>query len=282
MNVKIPTDERQEGRDNDYILQVQPEKSTASGGRKRYCVLDGIRGFALINMVIYHAVWDMVNLLGFDWKWYSSEGAYIWQQFICWTFIFVSGFCCPLGSRKLRRGLTVFAMGFLVSMVTWIFTPESVIVFGVLTLAGSCMLISALLQKPLDKVPPAVGAAISTALFIITRNVNRGFLGFGGWNILKLPESWYSGLFNTYLGFAEAGFRSTDYFSLFPWLFLFLTGYFVSRLMQGSKLMGYLEKPRIKALETVGRYSLQIYMLHQPVLYGCFMLLTAACRNMLC
>ena len=40
---------------------------------------------------------------------------------------------------------------------------------------------------------------MSTALFIITRNVNRGFLGFGGWNILKLPESWYSGLFNTYL-----------------------------------------------------------------------------------
>ena len=128
----------------------------------------------------------------------------------------------------------------------------------------------------------AVGAVMSTALFIITRNVNRGFLGFGGWNILKLPESWYSGLFNTYLGFTEAGFRSTDYFSLFPWLFLFLTWYFVSRLMQGSKLMGYLEKPGIKALETVGRYSLQIYMLHQPVLYGCFMMLTAACRNMIC
>ena len=67
MNVKTPTDERQEERDVDDILQAPPEKPTASGGRKRYCVLDGIRGFALINMVIYHAVWDMVNLLGFDW-----------------------------------------------------------------------------------------------------------------------------------------------------------------------------------------------------------------------
>ena len=40
MNVKTPTDERQVGRVND-ILQAQPEKPTASGGRKRYCVLYG-------------------------------------------------------------------------------------------------------------------------------------------------------------------------------------------------------------------------------------------------
>lgn len=56
MNVKTPTDERQVGRVND-ILQAPPEKPTASGGRKRYCVLDGIRGFALI-------IWSFTTLCG--------------------------------------------------------------------------------------------------------------------------------------------------------------------------------------------------------------------------
>ncbi len=49
MNVKTPTDERQEERDVDDILQVQPEKPTASGGRKRYCVLDGIKALETVG-----------------------------------------------------------------------------------------------------------------------------------------------------------------------------------------------------------------------------------------
>lgn len=50
---------------------------------KRYAVLDGIRGFALLNMIVYHAVWDFVYVLDFRWQWYRSEAAYIWQQYIC-------------------------------------------------------------------------------------------------------------------------------------------------------------------------------------------------------
>ena len=39
--------------------------------RKRYKLLDGIRGFALIHMIIYHAIWDLVYIAGFDWQWYQ-------------------------------------------------------------------------------------------------------------------------------------------------------------------------------------------------------------------
>ena len=59
----------------------------------RYRKLDAIRGIALINMIAYHAIWDLVYLYGFQWDWYQSEIGYIWQQGICWTFIFLSGFC---------------------------------------------------------------------------------------------------------------------------------------------------------------------------------------------
>ena len=69
--------------------------------RKRYNLLDGIRGLAILNMVAYHAIWDLVYSYGVKWDWYQSEGAYVWQQGICWTFILVSGFCYPFGRRKI-------------------------------------------------------------------------------------------------------------------------------------------------------------------------------------
>ena len=80
----------------------------------RYYALDGIRGLALLNMITYHAVWDLVYLFDINLQWYQSEGAYIWQQCICWTFIFLSGFCEPLGKKKLKRGIIIFSLGFLI------------------------------------------------------------------------------------------------------------------------------------------------------------------------
>ena len=74
----------------------------------RYCKLDAVRGIALLNMIAYHAIWDLVYLYNFKWDWYRSERGYIWQQGICWTFIFLSGFCLPLGKRPVKRGVTVF------------------------------------------------------------------------------------------------------------------------------------------------------------------------------
>ena len=108
---------------------------------RRYFALDGIRGLALLNMIAYHAVWDLVYLFGFNLQWYHSEGAYIWQQCICYTFIFLSGFCEPLGKKKLKRGVTVFSLGFLIVLATLIAIPQNRVRFGVLTLIGSCMLL---------------------------------------------------------------------------------------------------------------------------------------------
>lgn len=80
-------------------------------------------GLALLNMIAYHAVWDFVYLFNFHLQCYQSEGAYIWQQCICWTFIFLSGFCEPMGKEKLKRGITVFSLGFLIVAATLITMP---------------------------------------------------------------------------------------------------------------------------------------------------------------
>lgn len=237
--------------------------------RRRYQVLDTIRGFALLSMLLYHASWDLVYLFGADWPWYHGFAAHVWQQSICWTFILLSGYCWSLGRNQLRRGLTVFFCGALVTAVTRWFMPENVVLFGVLTLLGSAAILLYELEPLAARVPARAGAAGSFLLFLLTRDVSGGYLGFEGLRLAALPGTLYRNLFTAFLGFPPAGFFSTDYFPLLPWGFLFLTGYFLFRLRPEETR----EIRRVPLVTAMGRHSLLIYMLHQPVIY---VLLTAA------
>ncbi|MHA5220614.1 heparan-alpha-glucosaminide N-acetyltransferase domain-containing protein [Dysosmobacter sp. Phy] len=246
--------------------------SNTAPNKTRYALPDTLRGLTLLSMIAYHGCWDMVYILGADWPWYQSSGAYLWQQSICWTFILLSGFSFSLGRRHWRRGRLVFGCGAVVTAVTLVVMPGQEIWFGVLTLLGSCMLLGALLERPLGRVPAGAGLVLSAALFVLTRSVNRGYLGFEGLRLAALPGELYRNMATAYLGFPFPGFRSTDYFSLVPWLFLFLTGYFLFRLT-GKHLAAAPDLGRCAPLEALGRRSLLVYMLHQPVLYGLTMVL---------
>lgn len=236
----------------------------------RYGMLDSIRGLVLCSMILFHACWDLVFIFDKSLNWYHETGVYIWQQSICWTFIFLSGFCWLLGKKPLKRGLIVFMAGAAISAVTVLFMPENRVVFGVLTLIGSSMLLMVPLHKALKKLSANVGLVLSIVLFVLTRNLNDGYLGFEIWNLKKLPEFLYQGWIMTFLGFTEPDFYSTDYFSLFPWFFLFLSGYFFCRIVMenGRKLMDKYLTGGIESLSFLGRHSLIIYMLHQPIIYG--------------
>ena len=192
----------------------------------------------------------------------------MWQQSICWTFILLSGYCWALGRRKLRRGLTVFLCGALITAVTWAFVPGNLVFCGVLTLLGASSLLLIPLAPALGRVPAQAGAAGSFLLFLLTRDVNAGTLGFEGVRFAVLPAGLYRNYFTALLGFPPADFFSTDYFSLFPWFFLFLTGWFLFRLHPEEAR----ETRRVPIVTAMGRRSLLIYMLHQPVIYA---LLTA-------
>lgn len=192
----------------------------------RYALLDELRGLDLLSMMLYHGCWDLVNLFGIQADWYYGLPGHLWQQSICWVFILLSGFCVQLGHHTLRRGAQVFGAGALVTAVTLLFMPEDRVIFGVLTLLGSAMLLTGLLEKPLRHIPPAAGFAISAALFALTRNVSVGYLGFGSLR-LWLPQTLYVNYVTAYFGFYPWWFYSTDYFALLPWLFLFWAGYFL-------------------------------------------------------
>lgn len=250
--------------------------------KKRFHLIDEYRGFVVINMIAYHAIWDLVYMFGVDWQWYKSDIGFVWQQWICWSFILVSGFCWKMGKEPWKRGFQVYAGGVVISAVTFLFMPEARVMFGILTFLGSAMILMIPLDLLLKKVRPVFGGVISFLLFLFTYPVNSGYFGFGEQKLISLPEELYANGFTTYLGFDERGFFSTDYFSILPWFFLYVTGYFIYSFIFGgrknncpeavetsaNKIQNMLSKSICPPFGGIGKHALIIYMLHQPVVYG--------------
>lgn len=236
----------------------------------RYNLIDCIRGLTICSMIIYHLVWDLnyifAEIKPSDYKLYANY-IYIWQQSICWSFIFLSGFCWSMGKHHFKRGMTVFACGLFISIITAITMPKNIILFGILSFIGFAMLIMILLHKILIKVPNILGLWISLSLFLLTKNINRGFLGIGSFNFYTLPDSLYSNYFTAALGFPAPSFHSADYFALFPWIFLFISGYFCYQFCQQRNWLQYLKSCNIAPFNICGKHSLSLYLIHQPVIY---------------
>lgn len=242
---------------------------------QRYGILDGVRGLTVLSMVLYHACWDLVYLAGHPWPWFHSVWAYLWQQSICWTFILVAGFCFHLGKNPVRRGVELLLLGTMITTVTLLFLPQDAIIFGILFFLGVATLLTRVLEPLVCRIPAVPGLAGSSFLFLLLRNVNRGFLGFEGWHWLPVPAAWYEGgLVGTFLGFQGANFHSADYFSLLPWWCLYLAGYFAGQLWEqlqaGKNFTGTTAGGRAvygwHGCKFLGRHALGIYLLHQPLL----------------
>lgn len=235
---------------------------------QRYRLLDSFRGITVLSMIAYHLVWDLVYIFRMPWVWFDGFCSYVWQQSICWSFIVLSGFCWSMGRRKIKRGLQVFACGGIVSGVTLLFMPDQAVIFGVLTMLGSCMLLQVVTQPLWKRCNAYAGFFCALAAFLLTKNINDGFLGIGALQLVQLPDWMYQGYLTAYFGFPQASFFSADYFSLFPWYFLFLTGYFVYRIVYRYDLLSRLPDLRIPVLEWIGRHAIEIYMVHQPLVYS--------------
>ena len=232
----------------------------------RYALLDEIRGLDLVSMMLYHGLWDVVFLFGVPLAWYTERPGHWWQQSICWVFILLSGFCLPLGHHPYKRGAVVFGAGALVTAVTVLFMPADLVLFGVLTFLGSAMVLTALSEQLLCRIPAGLGAVVSFVLFALTYPGQLGYWGLGGVKLM-LPRFLYANLFTAYLGFFPEGFYSTDYFPLLPWLFLFWVGYYLHFLV-GKSRTEMLHRSVCPPLGWLGRHSLVVYLLHQPVLFG--------------
>lgn len=244
----------------------------------RLNLLDSLRGLCVISMVIYHAMYDLVNIRGVSAPWYNATPGYIWQQSICCTFILLSGFCWGLSKKHVKRGLLLTVCGAAITLVTYIAMPSELILYGILTLLGLSALLLDLLNIAANKlcisIPAQAGLAAAIILFFLTRGIPQGYLGFEGLHLTELPQALYRFEFLAPLGLPAPGFYSSDYFPLIPWFFLYLAGYFLWKLVcKSESTINFLRADGIRPLNFVGRHSLLIYLAHQPILMGIFMLL---------
>lgn len=222
--------------------------------KKRIWELDALRGIALIGMIGIHLIYDLVDLFGII-NWRQPQWYLLFKNNYGALFLLISGVSVTLGSRCVRRGMTVFCCGFLCTAVTFgmyllgIADSGIIIYFGVLHCIGCCMMLWALFRR----LPGWLLAVLGV-----------GFAAAGLWlryQYFDVPAVLIP------LGFAPGWFASSDYFPLLPNLGYFLLGAAAGRRLYREKTSLF---PQVEAagnpLCVLGRHSLLVYLLHQPIL----------------
>ena len=239
---------------------------------KRYGLIDTLRGFLLVNMVLFHFCYDVFVVYGVDRFWFRYTGVIVWERFVCVSFILLSGVSLHFSRHAYRRGLIINACGLLITAVTALAMPEQAVWFGVLNLIGCSMLLARLIKPLLDKINPFLGAGASLALFALLYGVPERYLGVFSIKLLEMPGFLYQMRFASLFGFPDEGFRSSDYFPLIPWFFMFLLGYFLWHIVRRYRAEDFFRRG-FRPLSFCGRHSLVIYLAHQLVLMGiCFLI----------
>lgn len=234
---------------------------------RRIHLLDELRGFAIILMVIHHFLYSLGYVFGvpFGREWFDRLS--LFTPLFAGLFIFLCGFCCHLSKSNWLRGalLAFFAVG--LSVVMKIFMPQEMIWFGILHCLACCILLYALLGPLLSRIPAWLGLLFSLLLFRVTYHVpllEGGYLGFTETMSWQMPWSLCEKAWAFPLGFTFS--PGSDYFPLLPWLFLFLAGSFAGRY--ASRLPAWTCKRHIRPLSFIGRHTIWVYLAHQPIIYA--------------
>lgn len=245
---------------------------TKKGASARVGLLDEIRGFAIICMVVYHAMYDLKYIFGLDVPIFFDNWFDYIRDFFAGVFIFISGAVCRYSRSNMKRGIQCFFIGMVMTFVMPFFMSGT-IMFGILHFLGICMMIFGLSENAFDVLPATVGIILCVLMFVFTMNIGEGYLGFNGFLQINLPEKAYEVGVLFPLGLHSRTFYSSDYFPLLPWLFVFVGGSYFGVWAKNGSLPKFFYNTHVKWLATVGRYTIWIYVLHQPILYLIFSLI---------
>ena len=232
---------------------------------QRLDALDVLRGLALLWMSVYHFCYDL-NQFGHLRLDFYHDAFWTWQRSaIVGLFLFCSG----LGQasavwtgqswrRFWRRWMQLACCALLVSAGSYAVAPQSFIYFGVLHGIALMLIVARCSAHAGNGLWPLGAMAIAVPFMA------------ADW----IAGSGYAALFNApalnWLGLISEKPVTDDYVPLLPWL-----GVMVWGLAAGSWLLrrrpSWLQwnAPRpMRPLALIGRWSLTVYMLHQPLMVG--------------
>lgn len=232
----------------------------------RYYLIDVIRAAAILSMVVYHLCYDIFVVYEVYPDFWKELPVVLWERSICFTFIIVSGISLHFSHHPYKRGVIVSLCGFAVTIISVLFIPSQQIWFGVLNLIGCAMIVTYALHTLFDRLNAVAGMAGSLLLYALTYSVPKRFIGFFSIPLISLPDALYGCKYCAFLGFPSKDFFSADFFPLLPWLFLFFFGYFLWKFIK-ERGRDDLFRFDVPVLSRIGRYSLIIYLIHQPLLY---------------
>lgn len=257
-----------------------------SDRRLRFWEVDALRGVAVLMMVVYHLMWDLWYFQALtDAEFWNPFWKY-WQRATASTFLILVGVSLTLVYRRqpapryrpfLQRGFFIFSLGLLVTLVMS-FTGIGVVDFGILHLIG----FSILAAYPLLRYT-WLNLGLWLVFFIIGGVVQEVSRGESAWALhpfltQNMVFSWGRGRWLAPLGIAPPGYAAVDFFPLFPWFGVVLLGVCLGNWFYTAKgrrfaLPAWGNLSPLLALQVLGRNSLPLYLLHQPLLIAVLYLL---------
>lgn len=225
----------------------------------RLAIIDLARGVAILAMAIYHLCWDLwfygliTANVGFDPAWVAFARTILFAFMVLVGMGLVLGHGNGLRWRSFwRRWLFVAGGAALITLGTWFAFPDSFVYFGVL----HAIALFSLLALPF----------LFTPLWL-TGLVTLLVIGLH----FAFADPLYNAKFLSWLGFWVVPPPTNDLVPVFPWFGVVLLGVIAMRLMRGTAVETRLAaiQPRnmlSRLLGWMGRWSLLIYLAHQPLL----------------
>lgn len=228
----------------------------ATARKERLLAVDLARSSALLAMIIFHFVRDL-EVFGLVLEGTTLSGGWaLFARTVAATFIFLSGLSMVLAHERkfragawLRRTGTIVGAALLVSAATYAAFPDRFIFFGILHAIAFFALFGPLLLHV-----PALGlAAGAVCVFAVNDQFGRGV---------------FDSVYLAWTGLGATVPASLDFIPVFPWLAAYLLGMLAARMLPRHVLSAIPPTSAWERLAAPGRYSLSIYLLHQPVLFA--------------